>query len=253
MTMSLKIVRTWCNRFAYFVFLTVSRICTFFYRRPLIYFTILPVQTIISVRNDSDTSKLGRAVRKFREGKLKEQKIVSVAVSELVARLSTRCNLLSRLFCVVNNTDELQGTLSAAATIGVFSWPDLATTHWYAKALWYSSLVLAIFSLIGSSQSRLTEAASCIEDAEASDDEKKDALRVFLNPDDSSFDYTGKNPMSWYTRNMVFVWQWTLMLMVWSWVTFLMALLLHIIKPFLPAQDPKTVDKNVSYLRIRQW
>ncbi|KAE9982846.1 hypothetical protein EG328_010585 [Venturia inaequalis] len=195
----------------------VSRICTLFYRRPLVYFTILPIQTIISFRNDPDSSKLERAVRKFREGKLKEQKIVNIA-----------------------------GTLSAAATIGVFSWPELATTHWYAKALWYSSLVLAIFSLIGLSQSRLTEAVSCIEEREASEEEKKAALRVFVDPDDTSMDDDGESPMSWYTRNMVFVWQWTLMVMVWSWVTFLMALLLHIIKPFLPTQNPKTADRNVG-------
>ncbi|KAE9992353.1 hypothetical protein EG327_009307 [Venturia inaequalis] len=210
-------VQRWLNRFAFFAFLMVSRICTLFYRRPLVYFTIQPIQTIIAFRNDPDSSKLERAVRKFREGKLKEQKIVNIA-----------------------------GTLSAAATIGVFSWPELATTHWYAKALWYSSLVLAIFSLIGLSQSRLTEAVSCIEEREASEEEKKAALRVFVDPDDTSMDDDGESPMSWYTRNMVFVWQWTLMVMVWSWVTFLMALLLHIIKPFLPTQNPKTADRNVA-------
>ncbi|QDS73898.1 hypothetical protein FKW77_007219 [Venturia effusa] len=215
--MAPAINQNWIHRFACFWFSVVSRICTLFYRRPLIYFTISPIQTIISVRNDPDTAKLARAVRRFREGKSKEQKVVSLA-----------------------------GTLSAAATIGVFSWPELATTHWYAKALWYSSLVFAIFSLIGSSQSRLTEAAGCIEDEDASEEEKKDALRVFVDPDDVPLGDEDGDSMSWYTRNMVFVWQWTLMLMVWSWVTFLIALLLHIIKPFLPAQNPKTADRNVA-------
>lgn len=158
----------------------------------------------------------------------------------------TSSPIASLSFCMVDRTDELQGTLSAAATIGVFSWPELATTHWYAKALWYSSLVLAIFSLIGLSQSRLTEAVSCIEEREASDEEKRAALRAFVNPDDTSMDDDGESPMSWYTRNMVFVWQWTLMVMVWSWVTFLMALLLHIVKPFLPTQNPETADRNVG-------
>jgi hypothetical protein len=139
-----------------------------------------------------------------------------------------------------------KGTLSAGATIGVFSWPDLATTQWYAKALWYSSLVLAIFSLIGSSQQRLIEAAGCIGDADDGSEEQKDALRVFMNPDDSAMVFDGDYTMSWYTCNMIVVWQWTLMLMVWSWVAFLTALLLHIIKPFLPPQNPATADRNVS-------
>jgi len=37
------------------------------------------------------------------------------------------------------------------------------------------------------------------------------------------------------------------MLMVWSWVTFLMALMLYVIRPFLPSQEPATADRNVNW------
>jgi len=56
----------------------------------------------------------------------------------------------------------------------------------------------------------------------------------------------GKLTWTWYASNMAFVWQWTLMFMTWSWIAFLVALMLHVIKPFLPSQDPEDADKNVA-------
>lgn len=148
-------------------------------------------------------------------------------------------NIWHLLICNLNKS-----TLSASATIGIFSWPDSSTTHWYIKALWYSSLVLAIFSLIGSSQQRLIGATGCLEDVDASYEEQREVLRVFVNPDDDSLEFDGDSAISWYTSNMMFVWQWTLMLMVWSWVTFLVAIMLHIIRPFLPSHDHAAADRT---------
>ncbi|MCJ1309993.1 hypothetical protein MMC25_003654 [Agyrium rufum] len=38
--------------------------------------------------------------------------------------------------------------VSAAGTVSIFSWTSIDTTVWYAEALWYTSLVMAIFALI---------------------------------------------------------------------------------------------------------
>lgn len=224
---------TFVAHFGRLLLILLIRLCTLFYNRPLWHYTVAPIQKIIACRHDRDALKA--VVMKFRKGKEAESRLIGLAVS------------VSSSITVIT-TNSYESTLAAAAVIGVFSWQDIITTHWYCKALFYTSLLLAIFSLIGSSQQRLSETIMCLENTSASDEERKEALRVFMNPDDLNSNVDDRRSMSWYTCNMCFIWQWTLMLMTWSWMTFLVALMLHVIKPFLPEQDPDDAERNVSMM-----
>ena len=77
--MFLQTVQKYLKRVVYFILVIVLRICTIFYRRPLLHFTVLPIKDIIKNRNDA--AKLQHTVEKFRLGKQYEQKLVGIAVS----------------------------------------------------------------------------------------------------------------------------------------------------------------------------
>lgn len=48
--------------------------------------------------------------------------------------------------------EQFQGTVSAALTATVFSWPSVPDSLWYVRGLWYSSLILAVMALVASTQ-----------------------------------------------------------------------------------------------------
>ncbi|KIW64379.1 hypothetical protein PV04_09318 [Phialophora macrospora] len=179
------------------------------------YDTVLPIKRIAASRHDSE--KASDAVQRFKTGKDHELKFVKVA-----------------------------STLSAAAAVGSLSWPSITETPWSALALFYSSLLFAIFALIGAAQhsallntifvnreigshSQLTltlflskaRPESTEKTAQSSDERARHA----------SDDQHGDTIISW---NMVFVWQFPLMLMRWSWVAFVVVMALHVWKPLFP-------------------
>jgi hypothetical protein len=49
---------------------------------------------------------------------------------------------------VLNVTNVLQGGLLASAVTASLSWPDIQTSHWLARACWYSSLSMVITSVL---------------------------------------------------------------------------------------------------------
>ncbi|KAL2065704.1 hypothetical protein VTL71DRAFT_3374 [Oculimacula yallundae] len=151
-------------------------------------------------------------------------------------------------------------TLSAAATVGTLSWPSIAFAPWPALALWYCSLLLAIFALITSNQhSALLDSAigttisiSRQETGSGPMSElgknKTFSLPSFLNPEANlpimgtpapeielahTIGLASIGKSRWSLIKSVYIWQCPLMLMSWSWVTFLVAETLHVARPLL--------------------
>lgn len=128
----------------------------------------------------------------------------------------------------------VKSTLSAAATLGAFSWPSTLHAPWQSSGLWYSSLLLAIFALItGAQHTALLETIIvCKNDCALND--MRMYLHFFLKPacKDLEADQSASPSIS---NNMVFIWQTPLMLMGWSWISFVLALTLHIVRPLCAA------------------
>lgn len=215
-------------------FRTVLFVClTFSYHVRLQNSTLKPIRDIVAAAGDH--ALVHKRISKYVVGKQEEMKHVRVAVgsSSLFQRLGlTSC----------------KGTIAAAATIGVFSWPDVVNTFWIARAFWFMGMILSFFALISSHQDRLIEALLPLVKANPSVEDTKKAFSLVLwmsypehAPLSNSADQVCLTP-----RNLVaiYVWQSAIMHMSWSWVAFLSGLTLHVIKVFLPEND-KDSEKKV--------
>ncbi|KAI9886617.1 MAG: hypothetical protein M1823_001596 [Watsoniomyces obsoletus] len=135
--------------------------------------------------------------------------------------------------------------LSAAAVIGVFSWPTTERTVWAAKMLWNWSFFMSTFSLVGSAPTRLLQHLP--NDANMTYDEQhlpneanmkynqrqfKIALNLFLQPSEQHGNSTDSNAANRHIcRRMLWVWQCPAMLMSYSWIFFLLGYALHVLSP----------------------
>ena len=158
----------------------------------------------------------------------------------------------------------MQSTLSAAAVLGVFSWPGAQDAHWVAKVLWYSSFFLSVFGLISSAPQRLLEVIPDHLDYQIKGDELDVFLDLFLEShkkgdktqDGERFGETAhkhpnpiaENPLrSEVNAHVHWVLQTPMMLMSWSWIFFLLGYALFVLTPIINNQ-PWTVDHNVRRL-----
>ncbi|KAK5169170.1 uncharacterized protein LTR77_006479 [Saxophila tyrrhenica] len=155
---------------------------------------------------------------------------------------------------------KIAGTLTAAAVIGVFSWPSTQETYWLAVGLWYSSLMSSFFSLVSSVHQRLLDAIPDVDDV-SDTSVLQMGLKVALwelppkhsackNPPGCRKPTTkelGEVKLTWRNLFMIFLWQSSLMQMSWSCVTFLVGLALHVLQVFLP-ERPAHADEKVGLL-----
>jgi hypothetical protein len=131
----------------------------------------------------------------------------------------------------------LKSTVSAAAVIGVFSWPGIEDGYWLATSLWYCCLLLSICAGISSAhQSWLLLAMPSLSAELASHSDLAHVLRAVLKQSvhvslpvrESSDGADGKEHIDW---NMVYIWQVPIMFMTYAWGTFVAALSLHVCRP----------------------
>ncbi|KAK8108514.1 A-pheromone receptor PreA [Apiospora sp. TS-2023a] len=137
---------------------------------------------------------------------------------------------------------EKAALLSAAAVIGIFSWPDTATSFWLCPTLWYSSLFLSIFALISPSQLRLLEQLpQTTGDAGALNHEEIRRLMLTVVREDRTTERRleeGNAPTSFKTDPVLtWIWQSPMMLMSYSWVLFLVGYLCYVLTPLIPGSQ----------------
>ena len=115
-------------------------------------------------------------------------------------------------------TQLIQAALSAAAVIGVFSWPTTEKTVWAAKMLWNWSFFMSTFSLIGSAPTRLLQHLPDKDDTVYDELKIQRALNLFLQPPAELASLSGKIGRRQISRRMLWVWQCPAMLMSYSWI-----------------------------------
>ena len=140
-----------------------------------------------------------------------------------------------------------KATISAAANIGIFSWPDVPTAYWLARSLFFMSLSLSVAAVILGHQHRsifsiqpdihlanqdvlLKIAYSVLGCRKSFGDEEESRPK-------GGFPSEQPRLSKWALRNSTFLWQCPLMLMSWAWVTFTWGLSIHIITPLLFGQN----------------
>ncbi|KAI0151685.1 hypothetical protein GGR57DRAFT_179346 [Xylariaceae sp. FL1272] len=180
-----------------------SRLCcilipvlTFTYNGALHYDTLEPTKEIRNVQNDS--AALAKALEVFRVRKSAEISFARNAA-----------------------------TLSAAAYLAIFSWPPVETTPWPAKLFWHWGLVLSIFSLISSVQSRLLSVFPH-PDCGGNDQAASHVLDVVLRSDHSPSSGQRERSIA-----LLWMWQCPTMLMSYSWLFFVVGYVIHILRPLL--------------------
>ncbi|KAH7412173.1 hypothetical protein DE146DRAFT_772181 [Phaeosphaeria sp. MPI-PUGE-AT-0046c] len=186
------------------------------------HFTILPIRRIVSAR--LDRGKLQRETTSFIHGKLNETKLVTLA-----------------------------STLSAAATIGSFSWHAVQDAPWTVFSAWYLSLILAILSLITAGQH-----AALIHTLPPPSNEDPAArirahavlrfVAVIAEPQQKGAPKspsTKKAEDATASIKMMYIWQNPIMLMAWSVVTFIVGLTLVVTSP-LRRDKPGINDRKTA-------
>jgi hypothetical protein len=125
----------------------------------------------------------------------------------------------------------------------VFSWPQVTSAYWLARALWYSSLLLAISAAITSAQhtSIIDSMAPTSPERPLDIAELHYMRKVILRfSDEAASDIErnefGETKPGFRARVMLYIWQCPMMLMAYSWVTFGLALTLFICTPFITHQ-----------------
>ena len=96
-------------------------------------------------RRGSDLGSCSQNVASFVPGKKHELRFINTAIRNPFSAWNYG-------FKQSTNHKRYQSKLSAAATIGTLSWSIMVHTPWPLLALWYCSLLLAIFALIPSNQ-----------------------------------------------------------------------------------------------------
>lgn len=193
-------------------------VVAFSYYPSLQYYTIEPINDIAD--SQLDTVKLRRLLYQFKIRKKEETNFVRAA-----------------------------STFSAAAVIGIFSWPSVDNSFWLARTLWYWSLFLSIFALISASTGRLLAYLPDSPTSSHSDAQLRDLLGLMLvfprekparkgsiTPANASLGsrQVDRTPTKGVrSRRKVFFWQNAMMLMSWSWVTLFVGLALHVLTPLI--------------------
>ncbi|KAH8747401.1 hypothetical protein BGZ57DRAFT_935655 [Hyaloscypha finlandica] len=191
------------------------QLVTFTYYGALQHYTLLPMDDI--VRHQHDTPQLRQLLFEFKKIKKMELDFVKKAAA-----------------------------LSAAAVIGVFSWPDVGSSFWLARLFWNCSLWLSIFALISSAQSRLLEEFPESDQASLAEIEVWRLLRFMLKPSTSSTAKTGlvdvehantegEIPPKSLGPNLWLIWLWQspTMLMSFSWLFFLIGYEVYLLTPLI--------------------
>jgi hypothetical protein len=181
------------------------------------YYTLEPIEVIERDPDEIASGKLRKALVAFRQAKDEELSFVSKAVGQfdlLHFRRSPPKPQRSRL----PNLFTLQAALSAAAVIGVFSWPSTEKTVWAAKMLWNWSFFMSTFALVGSAPTRLLQHLPDKHDTECDEHRMQMALNLFLRPRAKSGRPSGAMGHRGICGRMLWAWQCPAMLMSYSWV-----------------------------------
>ncbi|TLD13524.1 uncharacterized protein PgNI_04889 [Pyricularia grisea] len=187
------------------------KVLTISYSGPYAYHTVDPIERVAELNNATprDDNQLIKALAHFRYLKNQELEFVGKAAA-----------------------------LSAAAVVGVFSWPTAEKTIWVAKMLWNWSFFTSCFALISSAQQRLLRRLPGPEDDDLvfPDEQVQIALNLLLQPVVRP-PGGGKEKGRRVSRRMLYIWQNPTMLMSYSWVMFIAGYALHILTPvFDPSQ-----------------
>ncbi|KAF2469611.1 uncharacterized protein BDR25DRAFT_304343 [Lindgomyces ingoldianus] len=153
------------------------------------YYTLEPIEKIEHYQEEILRGKLIKALADFRHIKDEELSFVAKAAA-----------------------------LSAAAVIGVFSWPTTEKTVWAAKMLWNWSFFMSTFSLVGSAPTRLLRHLPDEDGTEYNEHKIQMALNLFLQSQAQRPSSSGKMERRQISRRMLWVWQCPAMLMSYSWV-----------------------------------
>ncbi|KAI6340269.1 hypothetical protein MCOR25_011230 [Pyricularia grisea] len=215
------------------------KVLTISYSGPYAYHTVDPIERVAELNNATprDDNQLIKALAHFRYLKNQELEFVGKAVSffwgfYIFARIPKGKAESSQGFLF------LKAALSAAAVVGVFSWPTAEKTIWVAKMLWNWSFFTSCFALISSAQQRLLRRLPGPEDDDLvfPDEQVQIALNLLLQPVVRP-PGGGKEKGRRVSRRMLYIWQNPTMLMSYSWVMFIAGYALHILTPvFDPSQ-----------------
>ncbi|KAH7325558.1 hypothetical protein B0I35DRAFT_404934 [Stachybotrys elegans] len=190
-------LRSYASAFIYWV----CKIGSLTYRGALHYFTLDPIAGIQKCQHTKDG--LPRLLYEFRSRKVEESTFVRNAAA-----------------------------ISAAAVIGVFSWPSVEQSFWLAKMFWHWSLIASFFSLVSSVQQRLLrEFPQDVPTPSALDDVytqqvMKACMSLVLSC--NRMDDQGRYQAS---LQMIWIWQSSTMLMSYAWLLFFLGYALHILSP----------------------
>jgi hypothetical protein len=190
--------------------------------------TLDPISGIARASTFKEKKDVVEAMNLWRTAKEEELQFIKVAV-----------RLPYCYQCSIVSDTSLKSTVSAAAVIGVFSWPAIEDGYWLATGLWHCSLLLSIWAGISSAQQGwLLVRMPPLQAESASQADLRLVLRSVLRQAvdgslpvcDLSGHVSGKEKIDW---NMVYIWQVPIMLMSYAWATFFLALTLHICTPLI--------------------
>ena len=117
------------------------------------YCTLEPIKIM---QNGNSKDELMKESIDFRQIKNEELSFMTKAVSQQFFAWFVNISIRRKNF-LPSSYVLYKATLSAAAVIGVFSWPIANTAVWVAKMLWNWSFFISTFSLIGFAHIRLLE------------------------------------------------------------------------------------------------
>ncbi|KAH7127100.1 hypothetical protein B0J11DRAFT_579515 [Dendryphion nanum] len=196
--------------FLYFMPHTLLTILTAPYRRTFRLYTWIPLKELRCATVARDQKLLVTLIGEWQDDKYAELQSVQVAAS----------------FC-------------AAATLSTISWNKIQNPHWVAEALWFTSLVCAIWAVITSIQTKsilddLPDRINLTSSMPAS--ELKRTQRVILR--------YKKTPGIGHWI-MLFIWQFPSMMMSYAWCTYLSGLTVYVCTPFIRERQ-WTTKHNVA-------
>ena len=142
--------------------------------------------------------------------------------------------------------------MSAAAVIGVFSWPDTSECYWLARLCWHCSFWLSVFSLLSSMQGRILDQLPKDRYNTLSEARLQLLLRIVVTrqsryKSDLESKKTSVKLVIQSDLFMIFFWQSSLMLMSYSWAPFLVGYALYLLTPVVYV-DTWTIEQTVSLI-----
>lgn len=198
----------------------------------------------------------------FKSRKHEEITFIRVAVS--ISSEFTKRHLLTKN----------KSTLSAAASIGSLSWPDITTSLWAAKYFLVISLYMSIFALVSTAALRQLDYFPNTTTAQFSEREVHAMLSLLMNfPKEVNSrvqQTTGAKPdtdceavaSKWCrlrgtpSRYKQYFWQISMMLMSGSWLTYLLGVTLYVLTPVTRIESwsaDSVVGYTQSFSLDRSW